>query len=341
MEYCTYFDRNYLCQGLALYDSLRRWSHSGFRLWILCLDDDSRAIIESLTLADVKVVTRTELIASEPGLAEAESNRSEQEFFYACTPALVQYVMQACPESAGVTYLDADMYFFGRPQCVYDRCPAGTQVIILPHDSGNHKLEQRTGRFNVSLVHFASGGAGTACLQWWLERCLESTRFGDGVWGDQKYLDRFPHLVANVAVASTPTVKLAPWNVAYHQLQQDGNGSVTVDGEPLTVYHFGRHLVLSEHFAVPSRRNYIPRGALTLLYRSYMRACRTALRQIKSIRPDYQVRHTRHNLRGVALGTVTGRVFYEGSLGLRRIGIYIPTPVEVKAWREGQRLRDR
>ena len=38
MNYCTYFDKNYLSRGLALYDSLLKNSKKKFHLYIIAFD---------------------------------------------------------------------------------------------------------------------------------------------------------------------------------------------------------------------------------------------------------------------------------------------------------------
>ena len=38
MNYCTYFDKNYLSRGLALYQSLKKHSKKKFKLHIIAFD---------------------------------------------------------------------------------------------------------------------------------------------------------------------------------------------------------------------------------------------------------------------------------------------------------------
>ena len=47
--YCTIFDKNYLYQGVALYQSLK--SHTnGFNLYALCMDETAYSLIKSMEL---------------------------------------------------------------------------------------------------------------------------------------------------------------------------------------------------------------------------------------------------------------------------------------------------
>jgi hypothetical protein len=139
----------------------------------------------------------------------------------------------------------------------------------------------------------------------------------------QKYLDQFPALVDSVGILQSPQTTLAPWNVWQHEVSSDAEG-VAVDGGPLVAYHFARLLVVGPHLFSPIRREWLPRDVLQSIYRPYIREIRESFEQIRTIYPGYSVGHTRRNRRGLAFGLLAGRLFYEGRLGLRRIGFYVP-----------------
>lgn len=56
LDLCTLVSRDFLVQGLALYNSLRRTSRA-IRLWILCVDSTAYTVLEQMNLADVKLIS--------------------------------------------------------------------------------------------------------------------------------------------------------------------------------------------------------------------------------------------------------------------------------------------
>ncbi len=318
---CTYFDRNYLPQALALYRSLERHVEH-FSLEMLCFDDRSRDLVQALRLLHARVVSPDDLLALEPRLERARADRSVVEFYYACTPWLVAQTLES-RRAIEATYVDADMFFFSDIRSVYAEAP-GAPVMIVEHASGDARAEAEHGRFNVCLLHFRSSDEGRSCLRWWGEATLASTRLGDGVWGDQKYLDEFPDRFRGTHVIRSSGAAPAPWNMAGARVDWR-DGRLAVDGAPLVAYHYARFLPISDHFFVPVRREWLPRRALRNIYRPYMQAIRAALREIRGVDPSYRVGYTRRNLRGSILGMLAGRMFYEGPLGLRRVGVYVPS----------------
>jgi hypothetical protein len=337
-ELCTYFDRNYLCQAIALYRSLERQGEP-FRLWFLCLDDDSRRIASELRLEHAQLLGVEDLLEFEPALERAREDRPPVEFYYACTPVLVRYSLAQAETGVGAAYVDADMFFFDPLSRTLDEAPDANVMIVAhrmaPELAG---VEVEHGRYNVCFLNFAPNDQAEGCLRWWSEATLESTRLGDGVWGDQKYLDEFAERFTGVHVIEDPGVGLAPWHFWRHAITGTVDGAPQVDGRPLKAYHFARFLVISPHLCVPIRRDWLPRSALRHVYRPYMRAIRSAYREIRSVDPEYRVGYTRHNRRGAALAALTGRVFYEGPLGFFRLGLYFPSgATEVRSWRSHRR----
>lgn len=320
--FCTYFDRNFIAQGLALSRSM--YSHTpDARLWVLCLDDYTHGIMSRLAEPNVDLLTVEELISHAPTLRGALEDRPRVEFYYACTPRLTQHVFDTAPDAEGVIYLDADMYFFDDVLRIYSGREEAN-VLVVEHRSGNVRNELEHGRFNVSIVAFRRNEPALECLRWWADATLESTRLGDGVWGDQKYLDEFPERFPGVAPIDDAAVTLAPWNLWRHDVTRQ-EGVVHVDGRPLGVYHFARFLPLHPNLFMPIRRLWIPRTVLEIVYRPYMRAIRDAYASVHAIDPNYRVGYTTRNLRGVILGILSGRTFYEGRHGLHRLGVYLPS----------------
>ena len=53
---CTYFDKNYLNRGLALYNSLKR-QDDDFVLFILCMDQYTYNYFKKEKLSNIKIIS--------------------------------------------------------------------------------------------------------------------------------------------------------------------------------------------------------------------------------------------------------------------------------------------
>jgi len=85
--FCTYFDRNYLPRGLALYRSLQCHCPA-FQLWVLCMDAACYETLSALALPDVHLIAREDFEAGDEGLLAAKQTRSLIEYYFTCTPSL-------------------------------------------------------------------------------------------------------------------------------------------------------------------------------------------------------------------------------------------------------------
>jgi hypothetical protein len=236
--FCTYFDRDYLPRGLALYRSLKQHCPA-FRLWVLCMDHDCYGALEQLRLPELHLITLEELEATEPRLLEGKRNRSRIEYYFTCTPALPLHVLQQHADVNVITYLDSDLFFFAGPAPLFDEMGKNS-IAIIPHRFAPHLREmERNGIYNVGWISFRRDTRGFACLEWWRDRCLEwcYDRPEQGRYADQKYLDDWPSRFAGVVVLSHKGANLAPWNVSNHELSER-DGHVWVDEQPLIFFHF-------------------------------------------------------------------------------------------------------
>ena len=58
-NYCTLFDSNYLTRGLAMYESLKKYSHN-FHLFIFAFDIRSYNLLKKLKLVSTTVISLKE-----------------------------------------------------------------------------------------------------------------------------------------------------------------------------------------------------------------------------------------------------------------------------------------
>lgn len=238
-HYCTYFDHRYLPRGLALYASMRRHCQP-FKLWALCLSDEAHEFLTALALPGLMPVSLAELEAHDPELLRAKSNRTTIEYYFTCSSALMAALFDMHREIEVLTYLDSDLYFFTRPDVIFEEF-RDASTYIVPHNFSKRNEDLLWGGlYNVGWVSFRRDADGLACLAWWRRSCLEWCHDyveGDR-FGDQRYLEKFPERFARVAIARHPGINTAPWNLDRYRLGVGADGVPTVDGMPIIFFHF-------------------------------------------------------------------------------------------------------
>jgi len=237
-QFCTYFDSNYSAMGLALYHSLQRHCPA-FELWVLCLNGACADLLARLALPHLRVIRMEDFERGDHALHAAKQNRSNLEYYFTCTPSLPLYILRRHPELELITYLDADLHFYGSPDPLFAAMGQNSVAVIEHRFTPQLAHMEENGRYNVGWLSFRNDANGLACLQWWRERCLEwcYIRHEPGRYADQRYLDEWPHRFAQVAVLRLKGANLAIWNIGNYHLSLAGR-KLLVDEEPLIFFHF-------------------------------------------------------------------------------------------------------
>jgi hypothetical protein len=238
LYYCTLFDSNYLARGIALYESLVRHA-SEVRIFILCLDTATHDALVALALPRAELVSIETLVARDPALRLARSNRTPPEFYLTCKPALMRHVFDSFPEVSRLTYVDADVYFFSDPMPV-EREVAASDVALTSHRFPPEAAHlKRAGEFNAGWVNARAGEEGRRFVEWWLARCIENCELAPakGLFGDQKYLEQVPKIFANVHSVAHPGVNVGPWCIGALRIETS-RMPIHVEGQPLVMFHF-------------------------------------------------------------------------------------------------------
>jgi hypothetical protein len=165
--------------------------------------------------------------------------RSLVEYAWTAVPVTCRYVLAREDSISTVTYLDADLFFFGSPQPMFDEL-GHDSILVVPHRMPDPRDELAPGKYNVGWVTLRRDASGTAALDSWRERCLDwcYERVEPGRFGDQKYLEDWPRRFERVKVSQNTAAGLAPWNQTSHELESSTHGSLVADGRPVVFFHY-------------------------------------------------------------------------------------------------------
>ncbi len=277
-HFVTLFDFNFLPQGLALYDSLRRWCADG-ELWILCLDQRLEETLARLALPGLRTIPLRDIETDR--LLAAKANRSVREYCWTLTSFSFDAVFDRCPSAERVTYLDADLFFFRNPGEIFSLFDAsGAAVLVTEHGfDPRYDKSEIVGRFCVQFLTMDRSDRARELRAWWQDRVIEwcYDRREPGRFGDQKYLDQWPLLFADrLFILPRHEWALAPWNV-WMEVRRGGG---TVDP---VFYHFHSFRLVKPNRARAVEGGYaIPRAARRL-YKEYAASVGAAIGRMSEL----------------------------------------------------------
>jgi hypothetical protein len=289
--YCTYCDRNYLIRMLAMASSLQRHEQQPFCLFVVCLDELTRTLLDQLQLPGVITIPLHRLEQNDEPLRIARGNRNPLEYFWTLTSTILLRLFEWYPEADNLTYLDADLFFFSTPDPLFDEHPDAPVVIHGHNFAAKYQMLERYGRFNVGLVIFRRSAEGSGIITWWRERCLEwcHDQYEEGKFGDQLYLEQWPERCPTTGILSNPGAGVAPWNQNDYHFNTDQNGTVLVNGTPVIFYHFHSLDIVTPHLYRPSKLLHyqFDLPVLLLCYLPYVTALQQAIHTVQSILPEF------------------------------------------------------
>lgn len=286
-HFCTLFDSNYLLKGVAMLRTLKQHCPDAY-VHVLCMDGQTREILEQLDLPQVNCLSLPEV--EDEALLAVKPGRSVAEYCWTLSPCLPWYVLQNNPDIDGITYLDADLYFYSPLQPLFDEIGGASIVIIEHRFPPELKHLEMNGRFCVEWVGFRRDEQGLACLASWREQCIEWCfhRLEEDRMGDQKYLDQWPGKYSCLHILQHPGAGIAPWNYSQYRFAEDDEGKSTVDGVPLIFYHFHQFQLLSNGSFDRLSGSYRALGREPeQVYVTYEEALTGVLNDVRSLRPGF------------------------------------------------------
>jgi hypothetical protein len=230
-----------------------------------------------------------------PDLLLVKKSRSKAEYCWTCTSSTIDYLFEKYNLSE-CTYIDADLIFYNKPSVLLNNLQ-NKSVLITEHRYpwlSRMYEEKRAGRFCVQFITFYNVPESRKVLGRWISQCKEwcYSRYEDGKFGDQKYLDEWPALYNNIEISEHHGAGIAPWNLKRYTFQEiDGRikGTEVKTSNQFDIIFFHYHFVrFLDNGYVDVGWNRISEKSLKLFYIPYIKRINEIENNLEQRFKDYK-----------------------------------------------------
>lgn len=277
-----------------MYESLIKHT-SDFHLYIFVFDNLSENILKDLNLKNVTVISLTEL--ETPELSEVKKTRSKAEYCWTCTPSVISYVLEKY-ETDDCTYIDSDLFFYSDPAVLISELDRNNKNVLITEHRFSYLPRlyelKRAGRFCVQFMTFKNEESSLLVLDKWRKQCIEwcYSRYEDGKFGDQKYLEEWPEIYSNVHILEHQGGGVAPWNIQQYRFNTKGDsltGTVRKSGVVFKVvfYHF-QYVKFIQNGSFDIGWYFFSSGVRKTIYHEYLRKLSEIEVRLQSLYENYK-----------------------------------------------------
>lgn len=223
-RYCTILSTTTFIYGLQMIRSLQSMQRSAY-VYVLAFDDECASLLQKLKLANVKVLTLSQI--ESPMLLQAKADRSPLEYQWTLIPNLLMYILHNFAVDA-VTYVDSKVAFYHNPTLVFKQAEESVILLVPCRAQALFDKTQEQGKYHTAFIHFKRHPIAVKALQWWQDRCLDwcYDRFEEDKYGAQKYLDCLPAKFPKVGFCRHLGMMLSASNIQEYQLRKEASRSV-------------------------------------------------------------------------------------------------------------------
>ena len=235
----TIVSNNYLHYANTMFESLKE--HCPQADLVLGLCDARTAETDCPAADDIVAIDQLDI----PQLGTFIYQYSILELNTAIKPYLIELLMKRGYRK--VIYFDPDIRIF-RPLNEMLALLDQHNVLLTPHltdilDDGKAPTELQilqAGTYNLGYIALRTCEETLKLAKWWQGKLYKEcvVDLPRNLFVDQKWMDLVPSMFEGVYISRDPSWNIAYWNLNHRNLERRADGSYTVDGRPLTFFHF-------------------------------------------------------------------------------------------------------
>lgn len=149
-----------------------------------------------------------------------------------------------------IIYLDPDMVVLsdiGELSKLMDT----HNIILTPHITEPEETKEAiidneilsgllNGIYNLGFLAVKNNEEGMRFMKWWRDRLMDFCYddVNSGLFTDQRWVDFAPVFFDGVHILKDKTYNVATWNIAQRKVISGQNSALSIDGEPMKIFHF-------------------------------------------------------------------------------------------------------
>jgi hypothetical protein len=288
-HFTTVVSVSYIYKFLAMQESLERHC-SNYHLFALCVDPEAYYVLIRLPLKNITLLNVQDFEFGE--LLEAKNNRNHHEYCWTLKSFMLNYAVKNYKDTAFFAHIDADLYFFSDPIQITNESQDAS-LYITDHNNSERFLHcyESSGRYNTGFVGCRNDSIAEEAVEWWYRKCLEKCSLvaivEEGLYGDQRYIEKWPELFSGVHVVRSKGANVAQWNIEGYRVTESNN-RVYIDKDPLIFYHFSGLSILGKREYSLSSFYRIEHAPLKLIYLPYIKELYRQIDRMNKRVPDFR-----------------------------------------------------
>jgi hypothetical protein len=209
INFCSYFDKNYLSRFLVLKDSIDEFKIN-YNYFVLALDNFVEEFFQKKKLKNIQLISLKDLEHQYKDLIIAKNNRDLIEYYFTLSPFLPIYIFEKF-KSINLIYVDSDFFFYKDP-IQFSNQNLNSSITLIKQNAN-----LKYGIFNVGLIQYNFNFFETyQILKIWSQECVNSCAdipdLKNNVYADQKYLDKWTYELKNIKILPPECTVLSPWD---------------------------------------------------------------------------------------------------------------------------------
>jgi hypothetical protein len=204
-----------------MYESLKKVCRN-FRLFVFAFDQYTYEFLKKKKLKNIILIKLEDF--EDAALKRVKKERSKVEYMWTSTPSTILYLFKKYKMSSA-TYLDADIYFYRNPRILLQEAKNDSVLITEHRFLEKYDYSHKYGIYNVQFVFFKNNSYGIKVLKDWRKSCIKwcFDIHGNGLSGDQKYLDEWPKKFKKIKILENLGGGLGPWNIQRYNVIKNRN----------------------------------------------------------------------------------------------------------------------